>query len=203
LNRCGKSDTATLDGLGLLSRHTILAHGNFVGDADVALIRERGAGIAHCPLSNVYFSDAVFPLRRILGQGVHVGLGSDIAGGASPSILHNARQAVMVSRLLESGVDSTLSREERGRPDSRIDAVTAFWLATAGGGIALDLPIGVFKEGFQFDALVIDARASNSDLRLEAHDTPEDLLQKIIYLGGRANIRQVWVANRQVHELSS
>jgi guanine deaminase len=199
LERCGKTDTAALDGFGLLSRRTVLAHGNFVTDADIALIRERGAGIAHCPLSNVYFSDAVFPLRKILQQGVHVGLGSDIAGGASPSILQNARQAVIASRSLEAGVDPALPRSERRRPESRIDTPTAFWLATAGGGLALDLPVGVFKEGFQFDALLIDARVAGSDLRVESVDTPEEVLQKIIYLANRINIRQVWVANRQVY----
>jgi guanine deaminase len=197
LERCGRSDTAALDDFGLLTRRTILAHGNFVGDQDVALIAARGAGIAHCPLSNVYFSDAVFPLRRILQHGVHVGLGSDIAGGASPSILDNARQAVIASRLLESGVDAALSRAERRRDDSRIDAPTAFWLATAGGGVALDLPIGVFREGFQFDALLIDAGVPGN-LRIDPADTPEGILQKIVYHAARANIRGVWVANRRV-----
>jgi guanine deaminase len=203
LDRYGRTDTAALDGFGLLSRRTILAHGNFVGDDDIALIRARGAGIAHCPLSNVFFSDAVFPLRKILEQGVHVGLGTDIAGGASPSILDNARHAVIASRTLESGVDPAQNRDQRRRPDSRIDAVTAFWLATAGGGIALDLPVGVFKEGFQFDAILVDARARDSNLRLDTNDTPEEVLQKIIYQAGRANIREVWVANRRAHPLQT
>jgi guanine deaminase len=199
LDRYGRTDTAALDGFGLLSRRTILAHGNFIGDDDIAMIHARGAGIAHCPLSNVYFSDAVFPLRKILEQGVHVGLGTDIAGGASPSILDNARHAVIASRTLESGVDPAQERDQRRRPDSRIDAVTAFWLATAGGGIALDLPVGVFKEGFQFDAILVDARSRDSNLRLDTNDTPEEVLQKIIYQAGRANIREVWVANRRAH----
>jgi guanine deaminase len=203
LDRCGRSDTAALDGFGLLSRRTILAHGNFVGDDDIALIRARGSGIAHCPLSNVYFSDAVFPLRKILQNGVHVGLGTDIAGGASPSILDNARQAVIASRMLESGVDPAQSRDQRRRPDSRIDALTAFWLATAGGGIALDLPVGLFKEGFQFDAILVDSRARDSNLHLEASDSPEEVLQKIIYQAGRANIREVWIANRRAHPLGA
>jgi guanine deaminase len=198
LDRCGITDTAALDNFGLLSRRTILAHGNFIDDEDIVLIRKRGAGIAHCPLSNVYFSDAVFPLRRILQHGVHVGLGSDIAGGASPSILDNARHAVIASRMLESGVDPALSRQQRRRADSRIDALTAFWLATAGGGVALDLAVGVFREGFQFDAILIDAGVPNSNLRLDQADTPEEILQKIIYHAARANIRSVWVANRRV-----
>jgi guanine deaminase len=201
LDRCGRTDTAALDGFGLLSRRTILAHGNFVCDADIALIRSRGSGIAHCPLSNVYFSDAVFPLRKILRQGVHVGLGTDVAGGATPSILDNARHAVIASRSLESGVNPAQERDRRRSPDSRIDAVTAFWLATAGGGIALDLPVGVFKEGYQFDAILVDARAQDSNLRLDGNDAPADVLQKIIYHAGRANIREVWVANRRVHSL--
>jgi guanine deaminase len=111
----------------------------------------------------------------MLQQGVHVGLGTDISGGASPSILENARQAVIASRMLESGVDPALRREGRGRPASRIDALSAFWLATAGGGVALDLPVGLFKRGYQFDAIVIDATAPNSNLRLDSADTPEEI----------------------------
>ena len=199
MDRCGITDTAALESFGLLSRRTILAHGNFLSDQDTALIVTHGAGIAHCPLSNVYFSDAVFPLRRALHQGVHVGLGTDIAGGSSPSILANARCSIMASRMLESGVDPALGRQQRRRPASRIDALTAFWLATAGGGIALDLDVGVFREGFQFDAVVIDGKVPNSNLRFDHADTPEEILQKIIYHAGRANIREVWVANRRVH----
>jgi len=199
LERCGMSDTAALERFGLLSRRTILAHGNFVSDADLALIRGLGAGIAHCPLSNFYFSDAVFPLRRVLAHGVHVGLGTDIAGGSSPSVLENARYAVIAARALESGVDASLERRQRRHPDSRIDAATAFWLATAGGGAALDLPVGVFREGFQFDAIRIDAGVRDGNLRIAQADTPDEILQKIIYHSSRANIREVWVANRRVH----
>jgi guanine deaminase len=198
LERYGRTDTAALDSFGLLSRRTVLAHGNFVDDADAAVIRQRGAGIAHCPLSNVYFSDAVFPLRRILDAGVHVGLGTDIAGGASPSVLENARHAVINSRLLEAGVDARVKRTERRQPGSRIDALTAFWLATAGGGIALDLPVGLFAPGYQFDACVLDAAAPGSNLQVADDDPPETVLQKVIYGASRANISQVWVANRQV-----
>jgi guanine deaminase len=199
LARCGITDTAALRRFGLLSRRTILAHGNLIDGPDVATIVQAGAGIAHCPLSNVYFSDAVFPVRRMLEHGVHVGLGTDISGGASPSILENARHAVIASRALESGVDPRLSRERRRSPDSRIDAATAFWLATAGGGIALDLRVGVFREGYQFDAIVLDGRTPDGNLRLEENATPGELLQKIVYHATRADIKEVWVANRRVH----
>lgn len=198
LERCGMSDTAALAQFGLLTRRTVLAHGNFVGDEDVARIVAAGAAIAHCPLSNVYFSDAVFPLRRLLTRGVHVGLGTDIAGGASPSLLENARHAIIASRNLESGVDASLPRERRRVPDSRIDAPTAFWLATVGGGVALDLPLGMFAPGYQFDALVVDANAAQGNLRLTPQAEAAEVLQKILYHAARVNIAQVWVAGRQV-----
>ena len=199
LARCGVTDTTALARFGLLSRRTILAHGNFIEDPDVSILLEAGAGIAHCPLSNVYFSDAVLPVRRMLQRGVHVGLGTDISGGASPSVLENIRHAVIASRSLEAGVDPRLGRAARRSPDSRIDAATALWLATAGGGIALDLPIGVFLEGYQFDAIVIDAQTPGSNLYVTENSAPEVILQKIVHHASRADIAETWVANRRVH----
>ncbi len=127
-----------------------------------------------------------------------MGLGTDIAGGASASLLENARHAVISSRMLESGVDPAQPRARRRLPDSRIDAMTAFWMATAGGGVALDLPVGLFAPGYQFDACVIDASQSHSNLHIDRDDSAETVLQKIIYEAARTNIVQVWVANRQV-----
>ncbi len=199
LARCGVTDTAALQRYGFLARRTILAHGNFIDDPDIATLLEAGSGIAHCPLSNVYLSDAVLPVRRMLERGVHMGLGTDIAGGASPSLLENVRHAVIASRSLESGVNPRLSRAQRRSPDSRIDTSTAFWLATAGGGIALDLPIGLFRVGYQFDGIVLDGQTPNSNLHLDEGADPEAILQKIVYHASRADIAEVWVANRRVH----
>ena len=198
IERCGVTDTAALERYGLLSRKTVLAHGNFVSDADLDLIRRTGSGIAHCPLSNVYFSDAVLHVRKLIDEDVHVGLGTDIAGGPSPSIFDSARQAVAASRNRENGIDPSLHRDSRGCPDSRITAIEAFWLATAGGGIALDLPVGQFAPGYQFDAIVVDVNMPHSNLLLFPDDTTGDVLQKIIHNAGRTNITQVWVAGRLV-----
>ena len=81
--RHGISDSEVLDRFGLLTRRTVLAHGNLLSPSDMERVKSRGAGVAHCPLSNVYFSNAVFPLRAALAKGLRVGLGTDIAGGTS------------------------------------------------------------------------------------------------------------------------
>lgn len=199
LDRFGKTDTMSLDGFGLLSRHTVLAHSNFISDDDMAVIGARGAGIAHCPLANAYFSNAVFPLRRALDRGLNVGLGTDISGGHSASLYEACRHAVLASRMLEDGVDPRRPAVERGSPGSRIDFREAFWLATAGGGEVLDVPVGRLEPGFRFDAQLIDTSVPESNLRVfENVDAPEDVFQKIVYNATRANIRKVWVNGRPV-----
>jgi guanine deaminase len=85
--------------------------------------------------------------------------------------------------------------------DSRIDALTAFWLATAGGAIALDLPVGVFATGRQFDALALAPDAPGSNLRLGIDEAPEALLERIVYGAARANVADVWVGGRHVHSI--
>jgi len=200
LDRCGKSDTHALDQYGLLTRKTILAHGNFLSDNDLTHLASIGAGIAHCPLSNIYFSDAILPLAKALSLGAHVGLGTDISGGPSPSILDNARQALHGARLLESGVHADMARPQRGRPDQRISHLDAFWLATTAGGVALDLPIGLIAPGYQFDALVLDPATPDHDLFLTGDEDASALVHKIIYCATKPNIRQTWVAGRKVFD---
>jgi len=137
LQRLAKTDTQALADFGLLNRHTVLAHSNCMTDTDMQLVRASGAGIAHCPLSNRYFLDSVFPLRRALGKSLRVGLGTDIAGGHSAAIFNISHHAVSSSRMLESGVETSIKAESRQIPGSRINFLEAFYLATAGGADVL------------------------------------------------------------------
>lgn len=197
--RLGKTDTVALRDFGLLTQKTILAHSNHIEDDDADLIKKTGAGVAHCPLSNFYFANAVFPLRAMLDRGLNVGLGTDIAGGHSPSVFDACRHAITASKALNDGVDARIKPEHRGRPGSAVSFKEAFWLATAGAGGVLELPVGKLEVGYQFDAIVIDTRAAGSDIYIHpAEDQPEDRLQKIIYNARRNNISRVWVDGKAV-----
>ncbi|NQV86093.1 MAG: guanine deaminase [Woeseiaceae bacterium] len=192
--RHGKRDTDSLDNFGLLTDKTVLAHACFIDDADMATIKARQSGIAHCPYSNFYFSHAVFPARRALDAGLNIGLGTDVSGGANPSLLHSCAMAITASRALEDGVNATIPADQRGSPKSRIDFKEAFWMATAGAGRALSLKIGQFRKGYAMDAIVVDTDITESDLIIwDEFDSDEDVLQKIIYNANRNNICKVWV----------
>jgi len=209
--RYGVSDTTALHDLGLLREGTVLAHGNHLDDADFATIRHAAAGVAHCPLSNAYFANSVFPARRALAAGVKVGLGTDIAGGAQPGLLSQCGLAATVSRMLDDGVDGTRPAGDRGVPGSRLDVVTAFHLGTAGGADVLGIPVGRFQVGQQFDAMVVDTDAGHthasswSGLRswptgdgTSGVDDHARLFEKIVRLAGPSDITRVWVAGREV-----
>ena len=66
-----------------------------------------------------HLSSGISPVRRYLDEGLHIGLGSDIAGGTSVSILRAMADAIQVSKLYWRLVDSSMKpltvEEEIGR----------------------------------------------------------------------------------------
>ncbi|KAL9057551.1 MAG: hypothetical protein Q9162_002284 [Coniocarpon cinnabarinum] len=74
------------DDCGLLNERTILAHGIHLSNDEVAMIKERGAGISHCPISNTALASGEARVRTLMERGVKVGLGTDVSGGWSLSV---------------------------------------------------------------------------------------------------------------------
>ncbi|GAP24590.1 guanine deaminase [Gluconobacter frateurii NBRC 101659] len=198
LDRTGQTDTHALDRFGLLRDHTVLAHAGFLDQTDRTLVRARKAALAHCPISNAFFAGAALPVRDVLDEHVHCGLGTDISGGYSPSIFENARQAVLTSRLLESGTNPHLPASERGLPKSRIDFQEAFWLATRGGAEALGVSAGQLMPGQMFDA--VEILGTSGALRLHPKDDAATCAQKIVCHASSQTIGRVWVNGRQIKE---
>lgn len=57
---------------GLLRSTTILAHAVYLSDNEIRLIKERKAGISHCPTSNFNLRSGVAPIGRYLDEGLKV-----------------------------------------------------------------------------------------------------------------------------------
>ena len=70
-----------LDRLGLLGESTVLAHGVWLDQDELALIAERGATVVANPVSNMKLAvGGVFPYPAAKANGVAVALGTDGAG---------------------------------------------------------------------------------------------------------------------------
>jgi guanine deaminase len=199
-DRFGKNDAFALHDFGLLRDKSVMAHCNFLSDDDADLFAQTGTAVAHCPISNAYFANSVIPVAHFHAKGVDIGLGTDISGGFSPSLFDNVRQAVMSSRMLEDGVNPALPAQGRGVPGSRMTVDEAFYLATAGGGESLSLPIGRIQEHYAWDVQIIDTKLPSAKLPIfDAHEDLHDIFQKIMYLTRPENIREVWVQGEKVH----
>ncbi|CCM03514.1 uncharacterized protein FIBRA_05648 [Fibroporia radiculosa] len=196
---------------GLLTPRTVQAHCTFLDPPLLTQVAEYETAIAHCPLSNAYFSAKPFRLREALQLGVKVGLGTDIAGGYDVDVLSCMRHAVAISRMREGErIVATAGTSAEQETNLSIDWKEALYLATRGGAIALGLPSGTgsFSVGSPFDAQCIrlfDARTGEGVGALDFFDDLSerqvlsvDSIEKWWCLGDTRNRQQVWVQGKMI-----
>jgi guanine deaminase len=165
---------------------TIMAHCVLVDESEIDLMAKKGVFVAHSPNSNCNLSSGIAPVRRFLDRGVKVGLGSDVSGGHSLSMMN-----VMVNAQQMSNIKWI----ESHRVDRPLNTAEVFYLATKGGGQFFG-QVGSFEPGYAFDALVID----DSNLPCFNRLTIEERLQKFIYTGDDRHIIARFVAGHLIKE---
>ncbi|MDO5574591.1 MAG: amidohydrolase family protein [bacterium] len=164
--------------------HEIMAHCVYLTEEEEKLLLERGVYIAHCPDSNTNLASGAAPIRRYLEHGLHVGLGTDIAGGYSDSIFSQMAEAIRVSKLRWRLFDDTL------RP---LTLAEAFYMGTMGGG-AFFGKVGSFIKGYEFDAVVLD----DSKLKAPYSMTALQRLERAVYLPEKCEVTAKYVAGNKV-----
>jgi len=186
---------------GLLTDRTLLAHGVHLTDDELALLAKTKGSIVHCPLSNFSLTSGVCPLRRLVGANVRVALGTDICGGANPSMLDAMKQAIIASQTtLINCHGKCLKPAELPKPFGWREAL---YLGTRAGAdvVGLGDKIGYFAPGMQFDALIIDPHAKDSSFDLFGWESPEQIAEKFIIAGDDRNISTVFVHGRKVFSI--
>ncbi|HRO38113.1 guanine deaminase [Thauera sp.] len=155
---------------GQLGMRAVFAHCLWLDDADRRRMAEAGAAMSFCPTSNLFLGSGLFDLRRAHELGVRVGLGTDVGGGTSFSMLQTLNEAY---KVLQLGGQS-------------LSAAGAFHLATLGGAhsLYLDDRIGNFMPGKEADFVVLDPRATPLLARRSAAcATLEERLFALMVLG--------------------
>ncbi|CZT15970.1 related to guanine deaminase [Ramularia collo-cygni] len=187
---------------GLLTSKTILAHAIHLTPEERSLIKETDAKISHCPGSNTALTSGTAKIRDLLNDGLSIGLGTDVSGGCTPSILNQAREAVYVSRHVAMAP---------GQIEAKLSVAEALYLATRGGAkvVGLEGSIGGFEVGMDWDAQLVrfgqvgdtEGLGSESDGLVEifGNESWEDKVAKWLYTGDDRNTHAVWVKGRLVH----
>ncbi len=173
------------DRFGLMGEDTIMAHCVHSAPEEVAMMKDRGVFVAHCPASNTNLASGIAPIRAYLDGGLRVGLGSDVAGGHTESLFRAMTDAIQVSKLYWRLVD---------RNAKPLCFAEAFYLATLGGG-AFFGKVGSFAPGYEFDALVLD----ETQLPHWSNFGPLQRLERFAYLEkGSACLQAKFVAGEKI-----
>ncbi len=169
---------------GLLGRRSVFAHGIHLSAREWDRLAETESSLAFCPTSNLFIGSGLFDLNKADHCGVRVGLGTDVGGGDSFSLLRTINEAYKVQQL----------------QDANLAPMRALYLATLGGARALDLDnkIGNFETGKEADFVVLDYAAT--PLIKYRVDGCENLLEKLFVmqmLGDDRAIGETWIMGSQ------
>jgi len=100
-----------LERVGWVAEDVWCAHCVHLSKDDVTTFAEAGAGVAHCPTSNLRLGAGVAPVREMLDGGVRVGLGVDgSASNERSDLFFEVKQALLVARG-RSGPAALTARE--------------------------------------------------------------------------------------------
>ncbi|MBQ6492775.1 MAG: amidohydrolase [Erysipelotrichaceae bacterium] len=172
-----KGEAEALDQLGLLDKHTLLAHSIWLSDEEIDLIAERGAIPVHCPNTNMKISDGIPKIAQMLKKGIPVAMGCD--GEASSGTRDMVREGKAGSYLQKAiTLDPTV-----------MDAGTTFKMMTINGARALGYEdLGEIKEGNQADLVLVNME---DDFSLTDHD---HRIGNLLYAGTGHAVDTVFVA---------
>lgn len=163
---------------------TIMAHCVHSTDEEIQMIKDQGVYIAHCPESNTDIASGIAPVRRYLDMGLHVGLGTDVAGGFSLSMFRAIADTIQVSKLRWRLMDQSLAP---------VTLEEAFYMATIGGGSFFG-KVGSFEKGYEFDAMILD----DHNIRHPQEISTRDRLERLVYLSDDRNLVGKYVQGRKV-----
>lgn len=183
-----KDYTDVYDQFGLLSSRSLFAHGIHLLEREANRLFETGSTVIHCATSNTFLGSGLMsmPHLRKEERPVHIGLGTDVGGGTSYSMLATLGETYKVQML--GGYKPT--------------AAELFRMATIGNAQRLHIEdeTGSLTAGKFADIAVIDPEATPVlKSRHELSQSLEDILFSLIILGDDRAIAATYVAGMRLY----
>lgn len=174
---------------GLIGPKAIFGHCIHLAEEDFADFAESGASMIHCPTSNLFLGSGLFKLMETKRKerSVKVGLGTDVGGGTSFSLLQTLNEAYKVARLQQT----------------RLNSLEGFYLATRGGAEALGLEdkIGSIETGLEADFVVLDLKSTPlMEFRMGYAGTLAEKLFVLMTLGDDRAVRATYIAGEKKYQ---
>ena len=144
--RYGKTPTEYLNDLNVFDVKTILAHGIYLSDSDIEILKSKNTGIAHNPISNCKLSSGICNVTKLHENGICVGIGTD--GSGSTTTLDMFEEMRLTAYLQKVNTLNSVA----------IKAYDVLKMATIEGAkvLGLENEIGTIEEGKKADIILID-----------------------------------------------
>jgi guanine deaminase len=178
------------DHYGLVRERAVYAHCIHLDAQDRHRMGGAGAAMSFCPTSNLFLGSGLFDIGAAHAHRVRVGLGTDVGGGTSFSMLRTLDESYKVCQLA----------------GQKLSPFSAFYLATLGGARALYLDdvIGSFDEGKEADFVVLDPAATPLlARRLARAETLAEKLFALMMLGDDRAVYATHILGAPAHMRAS
>ena len=174
---------------GLLGPGSVFGHGIHLSERELGRLADTDSRVAFCPTSNLFLGSGLFNLGAVEAAGIDVGLGTDVGGGTSFSLIKTLSEAYKVLQL----------------QGQSLHPLKAFYRVTLGNARALRLEerIGSLEVGKEADFVLLDPTASCiQEQRQQAAVTLEEMLFALQMLGDERNVARTYVMGEIVYERS-
>lgn len=152
-----------LQNLGMFDLKTMVAHGVYLTDKEMDILKKYDVSVIHNPGSNLKLGNGIAPVVKMLKKGLNVALGTD--GAASNNNL-NMFEEIYLATVLQKGIMKN---------SIAIKGIDAIKMATVNGARAMSLNnIGTVEKGNIADLILIDTD--------KPHFYPKfDLISDLVY----------------------
>lgn len=187
------SYTAVYADCGLTGPRSLFAHCLHLQPDEIALLRDSGSKIAHCPTSNFFLRSGILPWNELRQAAIPIGLGSDVAAGPELNLW----------QVMRSALEAQVARSffQPGPIPSPVELFSAA-TSTAARALCKENEIGSLEPGKSADILVLDLAEvipGGRQANFAADYSAEDLLSMLIFRGGPHATLATYVQGRRVY----
>lgn len=144
LEKYGKTPVQVYQESGLLNRPVNIAHGVWMTDDDLEIVRSSGSTVTHNPASNLKLGSGIANILKYSNMGINIALGTD---GCSSNNNLNLFEEMNLAALLLAGTNEP----------SLVKPFEILKFATVNGAKAMNRTTkGILKEGYDADFIMVN-----------------------------------------------
>ena len=180
-SRYDKRSTEYLNDLDVFDVPVVLAHGIYVSDSDIEILKKIKGGISHNPISNCKLSSGICDVVKLRKNGINIGLGTDGIGSTTT-----------MDMFEEMKTAAYLQKVNTMEPSS-ISAYDILKMATIEGAkvLGLENEIGTLEPGKKADMIFIKTD--------KLHMCPaNDVCANLVYSSNGADVESVMIDGKVI-----